>query len=121
MVLQTALTQLDGVAANVLADGAILDSLSSQLQDCQQANPPPPPPASGDGGLCQVGDATGASNSECFTLELDAALAVWTTCTEAYFAAEDEVFRTGGDLPINTCDPAFKAAQDAIQQQWGNP
>ena len=114
--------QLDQVAAIVVADGAILDSLSAQLQDCQRQNPPPPEPGQGgSGGVCQVGEATGASNSECFTLELDAALAIWTTCTEAYFAAEDEVYRTGGDLPINTCDPAYKAAQDRVQEHWGHP
>jgi hypothetical protein len=124
IILNTALMQLDQVAANVIADGAILDDLNSQLQDCQRQNPPPPPPTTSDGSsgsTCMVGDATGASNSECFTLELDAALAVWTACTNDYFAAEREAFRTGGDLPINACDPAFKAAQDAIQQRWASP
>ena len=46
---------------------------------------------------------------------------VFSQLTEEYFAAEDEVFRTGGDLPINTCDPSFKAAHDAIQERWGHP
>jgi hypothetical protein len=71
--------------------------------------------------LCDVGGQSGASRSDCFSLETDAAYKVWAACTEQYFAAEQEAFRTGGDLPTNTCDPAWQAAQDAIQQRWGAP
>ncbi|HEY0584309.1 MAG TPA: hypothetical protein VGE94_19145, partial [Chloroflexota bacterium] len=85
--------------------------------------PPPPPSAGGGDGqaLCSVGGQAGFSNSQCFGLELDAATAVWAACLDAYFAAEREAFRTGGDLPANTCDGALKSATDAIQQQWGHP
>jgi hypothetical protein len=125
--LNTSLSQLDQVLANAQADLAISDDLQAQLDACQAAaapapTPMPQPDEGGDSGaLCTVGGQTGASRSDCFSLEMDAAYKVWAACTEQYFAAEQEAFRTGGDLPINTCDPAWRAAQDAIQQRWGAP
>jgi hypothetical protein len=137
--------QLDQLLAGDQATLAILDSLSAQLQACQagqsgapgptpppgdpagQAGPTPEPaPAeggdAGDGGaLCSVGGKTGASRSDCFTLENDAAYQVWAACTEQYFAAVQDAFRTGGDVPANTCDAAWDAEQQAIQQRWGAP
>ena len=131
--LSSVFAQLDQTVGQAQGDVALLDSFNQQLADCQagaSATPEPTPPPAADegspsadqgGGLCTVGGATGASRSECFQLENDAAFAVWQACTEAYFAAEDEAFRTGGDPPVNTCDPAWNEAQRAIQQRWGSP
>jgi hypothetical protein len=108
--LTSTLLDLQLLATRAQADLALVDSLSQSLQQCQDANPPapPPPPPSAGGGddqaLCSVGGQPGFSNSQCFGLELDAATAVWAACLDAYFAAEREAFRTGGDLPANTCD-----------------
>jgi hypothetical protein len=130
--LDTALMQLDQVAAAAQGDLAIRDGLSAQMADCPTAASPTPagagpapeptePEASGSSALCEVGGQLGNSNSECFRLEYDAAFGVWEACTEAYFAAEDDAFRTGGDPPTNTCDGALQAEQDALQKRWSSP
>jgi hypothetical protein len=132
IVLHTALTQLDQTLAGTQAQLASLDGLrSEQQQACAEGAPAPASatetpsndqlPADGSGLLCDVGGQAGTSASECFQLETDAAYAVWKTCTEQYFAAEDAAFQSGGDLPVNTCDPAWAATQAAIQQRWGSP
>jgi hypothetical protein len=129
--LSNVFSQLDQTVGQAQADLAILDSLSGALQDCQagasatrepapDATPPPEEASPGDSGpLCSVGGVSGNSRSDCFQLENDAAFAVWQACTEAYFAAEDEAFRTGGDPPVNTCDGAWNATQKEIQDRWG--
>lgn len=127
--LSAVFAQLDQAAGKAQGDLALLDSFNQQLQDCQSGGgpapePTPPPdeaPPDDGSALCSVGGATGASASQCFTLESDAAYAVWEACTEQYFAAVSEAFRTGGDVPANTCDPAWDAALAAIQQRWGAP
>lgn len=121
--------QLDQTVGTAQGDLALLDSLQQQLQQCRaNAEPTPEPTAPPDqappdesGVLCSVGGVAGTSATQCFTLETDAAYAVWAACTQQYFAAEDAAFQTGGDPPANTCDPAWAAAQDAIQQRWGTP
>jgi hypothetical protein len=118
-LLDTAFSQLDQVVAGATADQALIDGLNSQLQDCNaqaQAGSDAP-----QGALCNVEGKAGYSSSDCFSLENDAAYAVWAACTEAYFEAEREAFRTGGDLPVNTCDGAWAAEMQAIQQRWGDP
>jgi hypothetical protein len=124
--MSTAFSQLDQLSAQAQGDLALQDALSSQLQDCQAANMPPmpEPPTAGDNGgaTCDVDGKTGASNSECYTLELDAAFAVWEACTEDYFAAERAAFQNGSDLPINTCDGPWAQAQDELYRKWiGTP
>jgi hypothetical protein len=120
--MSASLQELDQLAAKAAGDLGLSDSLSNSLQQCEASNPPPSGPMGGAPGdpsaLCAVGGQSGYSNSECFRLQLDAAYGVWAACTEAYFAAEREAFRTGGDPPANTCDGTFKAAQDALQSRW---
>jgi hypothetical protein len=114
-------SQLEQTVGQVQGDLALLDNFQQQLQKCENDNGSDQAGSGDAGALCSVNGATGNSASECFTLETDAAYAVWEACTEQYFAAEDDAFRTGGDLPANTCDPAWAAAQDAIRQRWGAP
>lgn len=128
------LSLLEQNVGSAQGDLAMLDDLNATLQQCQAnaaapaptaqpAGGPPEggPPADQGGALCSVGGTQGTSASQCFQLENDAAFAVWEACTEQYFAAEQEAFRTGGDLPVNTCDPAWKAQQQAISERWGIP
>ncbi|GAC1323096.1 MAG: hypothetical protein NVSMB2_20630 [Chloroflexota bacterium] len=130
--LNAVLSDLQQLGAEAQADDGLLGSLEHALNDCEasddpQPMPSPPPATSGGGGngiaeaLCSVGGTTGHSNTDCFGLEMDAALAVWTACTEAYFAAESEAFRTGGDAPANNCDGPWHAQIDALQARWGHP
>jgi hypothetical protein len=121
--LASTLANLQLLGTKAQADLGQRDAFSQALQDCTARGGGPAgggDPAVG-GAVCSVGGQDGFSNSQCFGLALDAATAVWTACTEAYFAAEREVFRTGGDLPINTCDGELKSATDAIQETWGHP
>jgi hypothetical protein len=122
--LSTALGELDQLAARATGDLALSDSLNAALQDCQSSETSDgsgsmPDAADAPQALCSVGGTQGYSNSQCFSLELDAAYAVWQACTEAYFAAEDAAFANGGDLPANNCDGPFKAETERLQQQWG--
>jgi hypothetical protein len=127
--MSAAFSQLDSLAARAQGDLGLVDSLGKALQACQgQASGGSPTPvpapspdagtAAGGDGLCSVSGQTGFSNSDCFRLELDAAYAEWSACLDDYFAAERAAFVDGGDLPTNTCDPAFAAQQDALQKRW---
>ena len=123
--LSTALGELDQLAARAAGDLALSDSLNTALQDCQSSDTSGgsasigSDSADGPQALCSVGGTPGYSNSQCFSLELNAAYAVWQACTEAYFAAEDAAFANGGDLPVNNCDGPFKEQTEQLQRQWG--
>jgi hypothetical protein len=122
--LGSALTELDQLVAREEGDAAQRDSLSSALADCQAHSAPSPEAGGGpapDGALCDYGGKTGVSNSDCFSLAMDAAYSVWEACTLAYFDAERQASIDGGDPPANTCDPAWNAQIEAIQRQWGSP
>jgi hypothetical protein len=123
--MYASLQELDQLSAKAMADLGLSDSLAKSLQQCESSNNPSSGPNGGTpadpGALCAVGGQSGYSSSECFRLQLDAAFAVWEACTEAYFAAERETFRTGGDPPANTCDGPFKTEQDTLQNRWGGP